>query len=81
LQGHLNTIYSLAFSSDGAYLASSGVDGTIKLWDVGTRACLQSLRSERPYERMDITGATGLTEAQRITLKALGAIEEQTGYF
>jgi hypothetical protein len=29
----------------------------------------------RPYERMNITGVKGLTEAQKATLKALGAIE------
>jgi hypothetical protein len=31
----------------------------------------------RPYENMNITGATGLTEAQRETLKQLGAVENE----
>jgi hypothetical protein len=52
------------------------MDETIKLWDVQTRGCLRTLRADRPYERMNISGTTGLTEAQRATLKALGAIEE-----
>jgi hypothetical protein len=43
---------------------------------VQTGKCLQTLRSDRLYERMNITGATRLTEAQRTALKALGAIEE-----
>ena len=60
-------------------LASGSYDETIRLWDVQTGECLQLLRSDRPYERMNITGATGLTEAQRASLKTLGAIEEQTG--
>jgi hypothetical protein len=29
-----------------------------------------------PCERMNITGVKGLTEAQKATLKALGAIEQ-----
>ncbi len=29
-----------------------------------------------PYEGMNITGASGLTEAQKVTLRGLGASEE-----
>jgi len=36
---------------------------------------LTTLRADRPYERMNLTGVEGLTEAQVATLKALGAIE------
>jgi hypothetical protein len=36
---------------------------------------LATLRSDRLYERMNIAGVTGLTEAQKATLKALGAVE------
>ncbi len=32
-----------------------------------------------PYERMNITGVTGLTEAQKANLKALGAVERLKG--
>jgi hypothetical protein len=41
-----------------------------------TGECLKTLRSDRPYERMNITGVKGLTEAQKATLKALGAVED-----
>jgi hypothetical protein len=34
------------------------------------------LRPDRPYERMDITGLTGVTAAQRAALLALGAVEK-----
>jgi WD40 repeat protein len=75
LRGHNNRITSLSHSPDGQILASTGDDGTIKLWDMRTGECLKTLRSDRPYERMDITGAIGLTEAQKASLKALGAVE------
>jgi WD40 repeat protein len=68
-------VTSVAFSPDGRIIASSSQDQTIKLWDVQTGNCLKTLRADRPYEGMDITGAMGLTEAQKATLKALGAIE------
>ena len=39
-------------------------------------ACLRTLRAERRYECLDITGLTGVTDAQRATLRALGAVEQ-----
>ncbi len=73
LAGHTEVIKSVVFNVDGDLLASTGDDGTIRLWEVQTGTCLETMRSDRPYEQMDITGATGLTEAQKMTLKALGA--------
>ena len=75
LKGHASGVSSVCFSPDSWTLASGGEDGTIKLWDVQTGECLATLRPDRPYERMNITGVTGLTEAQIATLKALGAVE------
>jgi WD40 repeat protein len=62
---------------DDNMVVSGSIDGTIKLWDIHTGECIRTLRPPRPYEGMNITGATGLTDAQRETLKQLGAIEEQ----
>jgi hypothetical protein len=37
---------------------------------------VRTLRRDRPYERLNITGIQGLTEVQKSTLRALGAVEE-----
>lgn len=75
LHGHTNVIQGVCFSPDGQLLASGDEDGVIKLWDAKTGTCLQTLRADRPYERMNISGVTGLTPAQISVLKALGAVE------
>ncbi len=69
-------VWSVAFSFDGSLLASGDDDGTIIVWETQTGTSLHTLRSERPYERMNIRGVKGMTEAQKASLKALGAIEE-----
>ncbi len=76
LQGHNGRVWSIVFHPHGQLLASGGEDETIKLWDVLTGDCLQTLIADRPYEGMNITGVTGLTAAQVMTLKALGAVED-----
>jgi WD40 repeat protein len=76
LQGHTGVAFSVALSADGRMVASGGWDGTLRLWEASTGTCLRILRPERRYERMDITGLTGVTAAQRSALLALGAIEQ-----
>jgi WD40 repeat protein len=75
LQGHRHGLLSLAFSPDGQTLASGSRDDTIMLWNYKTGECLKTLRADRPYEGMNITGVTGLTEVAIATLKALGAVD------
>jgi WD40 repeat protein/transcriptional regulator with XRE-family HTH domain len=78
-EAHEGAIQSLRRSADGTKLASCGDDGAIMLWDLSSGDHLQTLRRDRPYERLDITGITGLTEAQKATLRTLGAIEDGAG--
>ena len=75
-QAHQGTVRALRRSPDGTKLASCGDDGAIMLWDIASAEHLQTLRRDRPYERLNITGIRGLTEAQKEMLYALGAIED-----
>jgi len=75
LYGQTHWLRSVAFSPDGQTLASGSVDETIRLWDTHTGECLQTRSADGPYAGMNITRVTGITEAQRAALKALGAIE------
>jgi WD40 repeat protein/transcriptional regulator with XRE-family HTH domain len=73
LTGHTSEIYSVSFSPDGQIVASGCADHTARLWDASTGECLKILRAPGLYEGMNITGVTGLSEAQKATLIALGA--------
>ncbi len=74
-QAHQGTVQSLKTSPDGRSLASCGDDGAINVWELESGEHLRTLRRDRPYERLDISGVKGLTEAQKASLRALGAIE------
>ena len=78
LQGHTGVVRGVALAADGQLVASGGYDGTVRLWEASTGTCLRTLRPERRYERMDITGLTGVTSAQRAALLALGAIDQSS---
>jgi transcriptional regulator with XRE-family HTH domain len=73
--GHTDGVWSVAFSPDGHLLASCNDGGTIKLWNAQANDCLKTLTGERPYEGMNITASHGLTEAQKASLRELGAVE------
>ncbi|MGD1857525.1 MAG: NB-ARC domain-containing protein [Leptolyngbyaceae cyanobacterium] len=74
LQAHNHGLWSLALSPDGKILASGGEEDMIKLWDTQSWQCVDTLRLPGPYEGMNLTGATGLSEAQKNALCALGAV-------
>lgn len=75
-EAHQGRVQSLRRSPEGTRLASCGDDGAVLLWNLGTGKRLQTLRQDRPYERLNISGIRGLTEAQKENLRTLGAIEE-----
>ena len=75
LKGHEAAVESLMFSPKGGILVSSSQDQTIKTWNIFTGRCLDTIEhSSKPYQGMKINGIKGLTDAQKSTLIALGAI-------
>ena len=75
LREYRDWVYSVAFSPNGKTIASGIKNGIIEIWNIKTGECLKNLRPPRPYEGTNITGVTGLTQAQKANLKALGAVE------
>ncbi|MGG6237861.1 NB-ARC domain-containing protein [Nodosilinea sp. AN01ver1] len=81
LCGHDKWVRYVTFSAEGDRLISCSQDETIQVWSKsptpdGFIYChAQTLRVPRPYEGLTITGVTGLTEAQKAALIALGASE------
>ena len=75
-QAHQGAVHALKISPDGQMLASCGEDGAIKVWNLQSTEQVRTLQRDRPYERLNITRTQGLTPAQKATLFALGAFEE-----
>jgi len=74
VQAHDAWARAVRVSPDGKTVASCGEDGVIKLWDMHSYQHLATLRADRPYERLDISATLGLTNAQQVALRALGAV-------
>ena len=75
LNGHTGIVQSLLFHPNGQWLISSSSDETMKIWELQTGDCIRTLRPAGLYQGMNITGVSGISAAQRATLKALGAVE------
>jgi WD40 repeat protein len=73
LKGHEGEVWTILRHQ--STLISGGQDGTIKRWDLETGGFIKTLTFDRCYEGMNISQTTGLTEAQRKTLRFLGAVE------
>lgn len=79
LADRASAIWSIDFNPQTQTLAGGSYDRAIRLWDIKTGECLQVLRTDKPYHGMNITGVTGITTAQKSTLRALGAINLNSG--
>ena len=59
----------------GDMIASSSVDGTIRLWIPSTGECSAVLKASGPYDGMNITDVTGVSQTQHQALLDMGAID------
>jgi WD40 repeat protein len=72
LEGHSSSVSSVAFSHDSVRLASASYDHTVKIWDVSSGACLQTLRVGKRLENVsfDSTGSFLHTAIGNIALQS-----------
>jgi WD40 repeat protein len=76
-QAQATGVRRVLWAEQDSVVISGGTDGVIELWDAQTGECLQTLQADRPYEGTNITGVTGITEAQKNSLIVLGAVLDQ----
>src|SRR5207248_1710726 len=51
LEGHSDSVWSVAFSHDSTRLASASDDKTVKIWDASSGECLQTLEGHSGWVR------------------------------
>jgi WD40 repeat protein len=75
MQGHTHLVWAVGISPDGTRASSGGPDETLRLWDTQQGACLAVLRASGPYDGMNISSVTGISQVQKTTLIRLGAVD------
>ena len=76
LLGHdAGWIWSITFDPKNPIVASGSEDETIRLWNINTGECLKTMKAKNPYQSLNIREATSITEAIKLGLKKLGAVD------
>jgi WD40 repeat protein len=57
LTGHTRAVTAMAVAPDGSWLATTSSDGTMRIWDVDTRASIAALRSGHPLNSAATDGS------------------------
>jgi WD40 repeat protein len=68
----------VAFGHQGKTITRASEDGSIRIWDTNSGEGVSVLREPKPYEGLDITAVSGITEAQKTTLRLLGGSRQRT---
>jgi WD40 repeat protein len=76
LSGHSDWVRTVAFSSDSQCFCTGSQDWHIMLWNIEKGKVGDFI--EKPYDKMNITEVTGISEAQASELRVLGAIYSPT---
>jgi WD40 repeat protein len=74
LVGHTHDIWQVFVSPDRRYIATASQDDEIRVWQLDLGSCQQVLRPDRPYEGVNIRGASGLSEPETTMIRSMGAI-------
>ncbi len=51
VRGHKSSVWTTAWSQDGRYLASAGMDNTIRIWEPATSSCIRVIEGIRGIVR------------------------------
>ena len=76
LTGHTGAVWGVSLDAAADTLASASFDGAIRLWSLPVGTCRRTLQVDRPFERVNIGGLSGVTAASRAGLMAQGAIDQ-----
>jgi WD40 repeat protein len=80
LEGHSDSVRSVAFSPDGQLLASSSADNTIKLWDPTTGELRQTLEGHSHWVWSKTSVEVSILENQWICLQGKRMLWLPQGY-
>lgn len=70
-------VQSIALHPTRRLLATAGSAGVVQVWDLTTGERERALDPDRLYARFDVSAARGLSDAQRASLRDLGAIDDE----
>ncbi|KNB06131.1 hypothetical protein FOXG_06947 [Fusarium oxysporum f. sp. lycopersici 4287] len=79
LEGHCDSVNSVAFSADGQRLASGSIDKTVKIWDAATGAYIQTLEGHAASVNSVVFSADGQRLASGSDDKTIKVWDAATG--